>query len=287
MKKIIKSIFLLLITAYILYIVNDKYNLTKWVVEMNTSERYDDPNEFVKRVRLAMLEGTDHIVLTYTGKIDNLDWFTDTAMKLVYKIDDPDTSSDYDFLRYNTKSIESHITGIGNIMSVTYDFTYNESAQETEEVDKKINQLLKKWNMDKLSDYEKVKKIHDYIIQNAAYDASLTNYSAYDNLINKSSTCQGYMSLAYKMLTEANIPCRVISGTGNGQSHGWNIVRLKGKWYNLDCTWDDPLTWNGKETLIYDYFLKSEKDFKGHVRDAEYQTKKFYQKYEMGEKSYR
>ncbi len=94
------------------------------------------------------------------------------------------------------------------------------------------------------------------------------------------------MSVAYKMFTEAGIPCRIITGTGNKDSHGWNIVKLDGKWYNIDCTWDDPVTLKGKNMVLYDYFLKSDEDFKGHERDEEFRNLEFYGEYIMGEVSY-
>lgn len=235
MRKLLKTIFILLITSILFYFINDKYNLAEWIVEMNAAFQHDNPETFVNQVRTTMLEGKEHVVLTYVGKADDLEWFTEDVIDMVYAVDDKATSSDYDYLRYKTESIASHIVGLGNIMTVTYDFSYNESGSETVKVDEMIHSLLQKWEIEKLSDYQKVKKIHDYIINNASYDTSLKFYSAYDNLIKKSSTCQGYMSLAYKMLTEAGIPCRIISGTGAGESHGWNIVKLKDKWYNLAC----------------------------------------------------
>jgi len=290
MRKFFRSICLLIITAILLYALNDKYNLVNWVIEINktnpTNEIQNKEN-FVNQVRMAMLEGKEHVVLQYVGKSDNMEWFTEEAIDMVYNIDESTTSDDYDYLRYKTESINSQISGFANVMTVTYDFKYDESVAETEQVSKKISKLFKKWEIEKLSDYKKIKKIHDYIVNNASYDTSLESYSAYDNLINQSSTCQGYMTLAYKMLTEAGIPCRVISGTGDGESHGWNIVELKGKWYNLDCTWDDPLTSDGENVLVHDYFLKSDKVFSNHVRNGEFRTAEFYKEYEMGERSYK
>jgi len=279
-----------MITAIILFAINDKYNLANWVVEIKETYKTDEihNNEtFVNKVRMAMLEGKEQFVLQHVGKSNNMEWFTREAIDMVYSIDDATTSGDYDYLRYKTVSINSQINGFANVMTVTYDFKYNESDTETEQVDKKISKLFQEWEIEKLSDYKKIKKIHDYIVDNASYDTSLERYSAYDNLINHNSTCQGYMTLAYKMLTEADIPCRVISGTGTGESHGWNIVKLKGKWYNLDCTWDDPLTWDGEDVRVYDYFLKSDKVFEDHKRDLEYRTAEFYKEYEMGESSYK
>jgi hypothetical protein len=241
---------------------------------------------FVAKVREAMLLGEESLKVTYVGEIESMEWFTEEVIDRVYRIDGEETTSDYDYLRYKTNSIYAHIVGFGNNMTVTYEFEYNETAEETYLVDELITKLFEKWDIMSFSDYDKIKKIHDFIIENASYDTDTMNYSAYDNLINKKSTCQGYMSVAYKMFTKAGIPCRIITGIGNNDSHGWNIVKLQEKWYNIDCTWDDPLTLSGEEMVVYDYFLKSDADFPGHQRDEEFRTKEFYDMYVMSEVSY-
>ena len=110
--------------------------------------------------------------------------------------------------------------------------------------------------------------------------------SAYDNLINRSSVCQGYALITYKMMKEAGIDCRIVTGEGKGVSHAWNIVKLDGLWYNIDCTWDDPVAPDNKPHLEYTYFLKSNEDFHDHVRDKEFETEEFNEKYKMADISY-
>ncbi len=286
MRQFFKFLFSLIFLILILYTVNNRYHLTDWLFFTGYANQTGNEQIFVNDVRNAMLDGLTEIELRFVGKVENMEWFTEDAIDMVYEIDDKRTSSDYDYLRYKTNSIYAHIVGFGNVLTVTYEFEYNETAKETLQVDETIKKLFEKWELNNKTDYEKIKKIHDYIIQNASYDTDTENYSAYDNLINKRSTCQGYMSIAYKMFTEAGIPCRIITGTGNKDSHGWNIVQLDGKWYNVDCTWDDPLTSDGKSISTYDYFLKSDKDFKGHKRDDEFQNEDFNKNYVMSDVSY-
>lgn len=281
---LIELIFAIGIIGVIFYIMNEHYQVLDWFTVIKSNENKEE--SFVNQVREAMLNGEDEITLKYVGKAHDMDWFTDDVINLVYNIDDPATSDDFDYLKFKTESIYSRVSGYGNLLTVEYEFIYNETPIETNKVNDKINDLMKQWKIEKLSDYEKIKKIHDYIIQNASYDTNLINYSAYDNLINQKSTCQGYISLAYKMYTEANIPCRIISGTGEGENHGWNIVSLNNKWYNIDITWDDPLVINGEDMLLYEYFLKSDKDFPGHERDTEYKTDQFVSQYKISSKSY-
>ena len=68
--------------------------------------------------------------------------------------------------------------------------------------------------------------------------------------------------------------------------HGWNIVKVDGNWYNIDLTWDDPITKSGKHVIRYDYFLKNAKEFSDHKRNPEYNTKAFLKAYPIAKVSY-
>lgn len=285
MRKITRLILGISIAAFLIFGLNFRYHISS-NVSMGVLSEKEDKGDFILEVRDAMLRGDEKAVLSYNGDVENMEWFTEDVIDQAYDIDDAGTSSDYDYLKYKVNSIYAHIVGLGSKLTVTYEFKYNEDYEETKLVDETIKTLFEEWQIDKLSDFEKVKKIHDYIINNSSYDTTATNYSAYANLIGKSSTCQGYMSIAYKMFTEAGIPCRIITGVGNDDSHGWNIVKLDGMWYNIDCTWDDPLTKSRKNLLLYEYFLKSDKDFSGHTRDEEFRSEIFNNEYVMAEKSY-
>lgn len=87
------------------------------------------------------------------------------------------------------------------------------------------------------SQYELALWLHDWIVDNCTYDNSATGVycSAEGVFFHGKGTCAAYRS-AYKMLLDrvgiVNERC-----TGNG--HEWNIVKLNGKWYHIDATWDD------------------------------------------------
>ncbi len=282
MKQFLASLYKIVIAILLIYLLEDKYEFSTWVKTNSFMYERTKEDEFVLSLREKLLDGKETFTLNYIGEIE-LERFTNEIIDKVYEIDYSDTSSDYDYLRYNIRSIYTSIKGFGNNLKVTYKIDYNESKEETKQLDKEIDKLFKEWKVSELSQYEIVKQVHDYVINNASYDKTLTKYSAYENYFDQSSTCQGYASLAYKMLTQAGIPTRIITGTADGQSHGWNIVNLDGKWYNLDLTWDDPLTVDGSDILVYDYFLKSEEEFKNHIRDSEFTTKEFYASYPMGD----
>ena len=108
------------------------------------------------------------------------------------------------------------------------------------------------------SDFEKILYIHDYLVTNCHYDLTFRHYQAYDAIVNNTAVCQGY-SEAYKvLLNKLGIPCEIV--TSYKLNHAWNAVKLNGKWYYVDVTWDDPL-FNNLGRVYHRYFLKSSKYF--------------------------
>ena len=118
------------------------------------------------------------------------------------------------------------------------------------------------------NDVEKLRIVHDYIVDNTEYDLNAGNniYNVYGSLINGRCVCEGY-ARAYKyILDELNIPCVIACGIGRNsvgttESHAWNYVLLEGKWYAVDTTWDDPVITNGSGERVTGqrrdtYFLK-------------------------------
>jgi len=62
---------------------------------------------------------------------------------------------------------------------------------------------------------------------------------------------QGYAMTAYKMFNLVGIENKIVIGELDGIAHGWNMVKVDGKWYNLDVTNNDVT--NNK------YFLRNDK----------------------------
>lgn len=104
-------------------------------------------------------------------------------------------------------------------------------------------------------------EIHDYVVDNCNYvlDDDLIGSTAYGVLVNGSGACEGYSKAAKLLMDSAGIESAVISGEaesrkGEKQPHMWNVVRLDGSWYHLDCTWDDPVDESGDISKTYTYF---------------------------------
>ncbi len=113
------------------------------------------------------------------------------------------------------------------------------------------------------TEYEIARWLHDWLVNRADYDYSLTEYYADGVLLKGSGVCQSY-ALAYQLLlNKMNIENMVLMAPE--MDHAWNLVKIDGSWTHIDCTWDDP-NWGGYENR--DYFGLSDEQMKeDHVWD--------------------
>ena len=104
-----------------------------------------------------------------------------------------------------------------------------------------------------------MKSVHDYIINNSKYDSeradnNIINYmsdTAYGPLFEGYALCSGYTDAFELFLEKMHIKSYKVSSN----NHIWNAVNLNNKWYNVDLTWDDPVTSDHSNLLEHDYFM--------------------------------
>ena len=188
-----------------------------------------------------------------------------------------------DSLAFGWKSRKGKILETGDYVQLTYYLTYYTDFEQEKVLTEAVNLAMDEMALAGKSDYEKIKTIYQYVCDNVNYDSNMgeLKYTPYSALCNGTAVCQGYAVLFYRFCTEADISTRVIGGIGNEIPHAWNIVKLNGKYYNLDSTWDGEY-----ETTTYNWFLKSDADFSKHIREDAYLTEEFYTAYPMAEMSY-
>lgn len=121
-----------------------------------------------------------------------------------------------------------------------------------------------------MSDEEKLHYIHDFICGNIHYDKMKKQYSheIIGPLGHGVGVCEG-IAKSFKVLCDAlGIWCIIAISQNNPEQgikfqHAWNIVRLKGKYYHIDATFDNTL--GTPEDIRYDYFCISDKQlFRDH-----------------------
>lgn len=195
-----------------------------------------------------------------------------------------------DYIRWNYKGwkVSAYIGKSGSSLkfSLTYTLVYYTTAEQEEIFSERAAAVLEEQLSDGMNDYEKVCAIYDYICDHVTYDYThlgddtyTLKQTAYAALIHGTSVCQGYASLFYYMALSCGIDARLIAGYGNGEAHGWNIVKIRDSYYCLDATWDSSRT-------SYTYFLKGKNTFNGHTPDAEYCSDAFYAQYPVSETDY-
>lgn len=107
------------------------------------------------------------------------------------------------------------------------------------------------------NDYDKEKKAYDIVCKNVVYKTGEYDQSAYSAVMEGESVCAGYTKMFGIIMNASGIDTVGITGSG----HAWNKVRLYGKWYNVDSTWDDLGNISGDR-----YFNKSDANIRtGHV----------------------
>ena len=255
-------------------------------------EYTSDQEKLVKIFREKLINRESNIVLYYHCDEEiTQEFFSNLVHQLFQKaIKHTGNGKEGDYLKWHCQGWTVKVNTSGNSnegydLNIFYDVSYLSSLEQEEKVDEEVSNLLKSLDLSNKTDYQKVKAIYDYICSNVTYDHDNLNdksyslkYTAYAALINKTAVCQGYASLFYRLALDAGVDTRVISGEAGGP-HAWNIVKLNGKYYNLDSTWDA-----GRST--YAYFLKNTNDFDDHVRDNDYQSNEFIEEYPMWDESY-
>lgn len=148
----------------------------------------------------------------------------------------------------------------GTVVSLT--LVLNETAKNISSSRQKFQAAVTKIiaEASKVSgDVEKEKVVYKELMNRVVYDEnSVLNQSAYSAMVNGSSVCAGYSRAFQYILQQLNIPCYFCSGYANGGYHAWNIVKVDGKFYNADLSWDDELG-DISNSYSYVYFNISDK----------------------------
>lgn len=132
-------------------------------------------------------------------------------------------------------------------------------------LNKKVDEIIASQIKDNMTIKEKIKAIHDYIINGTKYDTAradaVTNNLAFDSangsnkaygpLVSGMGICGGYSDAMSLFLNKFKVPNYRVSN----DFHIWNLVNIDGKWLHLDLTWNDPVVSDGSDVLLDTYFL--------------------------------
>ena len=150
----------------------------------------------------------------------------------------------------------------GNTIKIIYKGDREWRKSKYDELKNAVEDLLQNVLKEEYSDFENALALYEYFTRNFVYDydkngADPDYLGAYIALIKKTGVCQ-HFSLAYNfVLQQTGCDVELMSGEMDPtyvSSHEWNILRLDGKCYMVDTTWD-----LGKGKLKYFLFTMEER----------------------------
>ena len=120
-----------------------------------------------------------------------------------------------------------------------------------------------------MDDYQRELYVHDQITFRIQYQSGRNAHNAYGALVEGKAVCDGYSEAFGYLLQRLGIQTFQALGYGinpyNGgtEKHSWTYVRIKGKYYHVDTTWDSQ-----KSDIFHMYFNQNDEVmFEDHVAD--------------------
>ena len=281
----LKKLFMFLLCLILgLFIYTYKNNITEYILlnyVYKNDFNYDSSNEYKIIDEFSYFKLTDNykpenkkdifniIYNAINNGYESFNFYCQNSYETC--LDDvKNLTSDYELLSvinnfvhpYNSyNKLNVTINSLGKI-NIKVQKLYNDSTINI--LNKKIDTVYNELITDNMTDYDKIKAIHDYIIDNSVYDEQRANnlYNDYQGefssniatgpLLQGHGICSGYTDAMALFLDKMNIPNYKISS----ENHIWNLVYINNKWLHLDLTWDDPVINNGEiSTIDHTYFL--------------------------------
>ena len=164
----------------------------------------------------------------------------------------------------------------GIVQKIQYTYNPQYTTASVAEYKAAIDRVFAEVIDNRMTDEQKAAALHDYLVQHMVYDQNANNNlgiekrNAYEALVNGIGVCQGY-TLAYAaLLKKAGI--EVDYCKSKSMNHIWNYVKLDGKWYHADLTYDDATASSqvGETGYVkHTYFLLSDTAMKNASHDWE------------------
>ena len=229
-------------------------------VEQNINQKFKrgfDPSlsyegfDYVVKPKASFEQALNEVIANNNGSniVIEINNTTELTLDLIEKIPDNvkvRVTGDYNVDFMNTfKSAQQ--SGNGTLRNVTYTKEQLKSIMtEIYEFEKGIDPNWSdmekaRYAYDYLKnsiEYHDVKQIHELSSKEGMTGNNADRLARYDglvNLIEKSSTCQGFAATYQELLTRMGIEARIVSGNLNGEGqHVYNVVKIDGKTFIVD-----------------------------------------------------
>ena len=275
-KMIYYFIFFCLIVLAIIYREDITNYVTNNIIKQEKEQKLK-LNEYAKKKDDEYVKITNDFTINNRNEIrdifytivdsgmDNFSFYCDSDYKSCNDdvkefFNDKDTLSHINNFVHPYNSFKNIKISVSNYGKITLDVSHIYTIDDVKIINEKIDEFISTNIKEDMSDADKIKLFHDYIVNNTKFDTAIetsedrlnsSSYNAYGLLINHLAICGGYTDTMAIYLDKLNIPNYRIST----EEHVWNLVYFDNKWSHLDVTWDDPVTSNGVDMLMYDYYF--------------------------------
>ncbi|MCD8119294.1 MAG: hypothetical protein LUE29_07440 [Lachnospiraceae bacterium] len=180
-------------------------------------------------------------------------------------------TNDNPFLYYfNQSLLEVRQSEYETILEPQYFCTREQIKIYNSRIEAIVNQMMSELCLAECSEPERLRRVHDYFCENFEYDTESLGTGNYNRQIAAHSiigvfakgraVCEGISKAVKLVLNTAGIKCIVVDGLGGTEEgeHSWNIIKINGKPYHLDMTWDLANSKEGRTN--YDYYNLTDAD---------------------------
>ena len=277
MKKYIVLIFLIILFGFTFAFRKPLYNLYRtYFINENKDVTLTTTNDYTRDYDFNYVQLTDNFSPNNYQDLLNIYYTVLNSGETEFSFYCPD---EYTSCLTDINSLANNQTVLSTINNFVHPFnsfrhletSYDDYGKVTLKIDHiysnsdiklieaKVLKIEKEIWQDTMSNEDKIKEAHNYIINNSKYDSdrsdnNIVKYksdTAYGTLLEGYSLCGGYTDAMELFLEDMNIKSYKISS----ENHVWNAVYLNNTWYHLDLTWDDPITTDGSNILEYNFFL--------------------------------
>ncbi|MBO5120168.1 MAG: hypothetical protein J6C28_00595 [Bacilli bacterium] len=162
-----------------------------------------------------------------------------------------------ELIQYGSSSFSKRKNDTSATINITYTMTKEEYNVRVNEIKTIIEETKK--NTEKMTEYEKVKYVYDYLGRKNSYGnpSDINGQSAYSAFSDTlSPVCAGYAKASQILFQNIGINSLLIFGDAKynlfiGDAHAWNNVQIDGAYYLYDVTYSS----NGKDKSDEEFYI--------------------------------
>lgn len=239
-------------------------NYWEWILTPKYKISKDKAKSVLKQVS-PVLNTKEELLDKMTRHVSNLD--KSFSLNIKNEILNFDSERDYKELWESLYHIpefndidsygifDSSFNSYNGYIKWTVKYDYDISKKEVDELNTFVRTWVRTNINSSMTEEEKVRTINDFMVREYRYTfgdrgelsgdqhgtEKIGKYSVYSSfalLYEKGGVCDSKAKMFYRLAKEAGLEVIYITGNVSSGLHAWNMVKVDGKWYHIDPTWN-------------------------------------------------